>query len=62
MEQTVLKELEQTWKEILKDLPLEYLVNELERRGLLLLSYTCPHCEQDFDIPPEILVVDIGKV
>jgi len=51
------EQLETTWREVLKELPLQYLVDELYNRKLDQHSFTCPECEAIFDLPPELMVI-----
>ena len=55
-------ELEGLWRGILEGLPLEYLIDELTRRGKVLSDDQCPYCEKDFEVPPELLLIEIMEV
>ena len=56
---TVQERLDRAIRHTLESIDIQYLIDELCRRGKNVLEITCPHCERQVEIPPEIFAVEV---
>ena len=47
-------------RDTLKQYSTEMLVDELKGRGKVLTSELCPCCELEFDVAPELVLLEVG--